>query len=314
MTPKAVAILLKDTFWEWFDDNVQRHGAALAYYTIFSLAPLLIIAIAIAGLAFGQEAAQGQIMDQIKSLLGEDGAKAVQTMIENARQPAAGIVATIFGIIMLLFGATGAFAQLQESLNAIWGVAPKPGRGILGVVKDRFMSFAMVVGIGFLLLVSLLLSAALAALGKFFSHLLPVPEGVLHALTFLISFLVITLLFAMMYKVLPDVKIAWRDVWIGAAMTALLFTLGKFLIGLYLGKSGVASAYGAAGSLVLILLWVYYSSQILLFGAELTYAFANKYGSRIEPAENAVLIDKEIRAEAEQGIPVTESGSGASSR
>lgn len=314
MTPKAVAILLKDTFWEWFDDNVQRHGAALAYYTVFSLAPLLIIAIAIAGLAFGQEAAQGQIMDQIKSLLGVEGAKAVQTMIENAREPGAGIVATIFGIIMLVFGATGAFAQLQESLNAIWGVAPKPGRGILGVVKDRFMSFAMVVGIGFLLLVSLLLSAALAALGKFFSHLLPVPEGVLHALNFLLSFLVITLLFAMMYKVLPDVKIVWRDVWIGAAMTALLFTLGKFLIGLYLGKSGVASAYGAAGSLVLILLWVYYSSQILLFGAELTYAYANKYGSRIEPAENAVLIDKEIRAEAEQGSPVTESGARASSR
>ena len=206
---------------------------------------------------------------------------------------------------LLGFGATGAFAQLQDALNTIWGVVPKPGRGVLGILQDRLFSFMLVIGIGFLLLVSLVLSAALAALGKFFGYLLPVPEAILHIVNFVLSFGVITLLFAMMYKILPDVKIGWSDVWIGAAMTALLFSVGKFLIGLYLGKSGVASAYGAAGSLVVILLWVYYSSQILLFGAEFTFVYANKYGSHIEPSDNAVLINKQIRAEAEQGIPAT---------
>ena len=302
---RGVWMLLRDSFYAWLDDNVQRLGAALAYYTVFSLAPLLIIVIAIAGLAFGQEAAQGQIMSQIEGLLGEEGAKATQAMIENARQPTAGLVAGLLGIIMLVFGATGAFAQLQDALNTIWGVTPKPGRGVLGILQDRLFSFMLVIGIGFLLLVSLVLSAALAALGKFFGYLLPVPEAILHIVNFVLSFGVITLLFAMMYKILPDVKIGWSDVWIGAAMTALLFSVGKFLIGLYLGKSGVASAYGAAGSLVVILLWVYYSSQILLFGAEFTFVYANKYGSHIEPSDNAVLINKQIRAEAEQGIPAT---------
>jgi membrane protein len=299
----AIAALFKQTFLEWFDDNVQRLGAALAYYTIFSLAPLLIIVIAIAGLGFGQQTAQSEILAQLRSLLGDEGAKATQAMIENAQRPATGLLATLIGIVMLLIGATGVFGQLQEALNTIWGVMPKPGWGIKRMIKDRFLSFVMVLGIGFLLLVSLVLSAGLAALGKFFNYLLPVPEGVLQLLNFLVSFGVITLLFAMIYKVLPDVKIGWSDVWIGAAMTALLFTLGKSLIGLYLGKSGVASAYGAAGSLVIILLWVYYSSQILLFGAEFTFVYANKYGGRIVPADNAMLINKEIRAEAEQGIP-----------
>lgn len=302
---RAIGMLFKETFFEWLDDNVQRLGAALAYYTVFSLAPLLIIAIAIAGLAFGQEAAQGQIIGQVEDLLGEQGAKAIQGMIESARQPTAGIVASLLGIIMLLFGATGAFAQLQDALNTIWGVTPKPRRGVIGILKDRLLSFLMVIGVGFLLLVSLVLSAGLAALGKFFGNLLPVPEAILQIVNFIVSFGVITLLFGMMYKILPDVKIGWSDVWIGAAMTALLFSVGKFLIGLYLGKSGVASAYGAAGSLVLILLWVYYSSQILLFGAEFTFVYANKYGSRIEPSDNAVLINKQIRVEAEQGIPAT---------
>lgn len=305
MKAQALAGLLRDAFYAWLEDNVERLGAALAYYTVFSLAPLLIIAIAIAGFAFGQEAAQGQIMSEIGGLLGEEGAKATQAMIESARQPTAGIVASLLGVILLVFGATGAFAQLQDALNTIWGVTPKPGRGVLGILKDRLWSFMLVIGIGFLLLVSLVLSAGLAALGKFFGHLLPVPETILQIVNFIISFGVITLLFAMMYKILPDVKIGWSDVWIGAAMTALLFSIGKFLIGLYLGKSGVASAYGAAGSLVIILLWVYYSSQIVLFGAEFTFVYANKFGSRIEPAENAVLINKQIRAEADQGIPAT---------
>ncbi|MEP6600803.1 MAG: YhjD/YihY/BrkB family envelope integrity protein, partial [Nitrospirota bacterium] len=196
---RGVWMLLREAFYAWLDDNVQRLGAALAYYTVFSLAPLLIIAIAIAGLAFGQEAAQGQIMSQIEDLLGEQGAKATQAMIESARQPIAGLVASLLGVIMLVFGATGAFAQLQDALNTIWGVAPKPGRGVLGILKDRLFSFMLVIGIGFLLLVSLVLSAALAALGKFFGYLLPVPEVVLQIVNFVLSFGVITLLFAMMY-------------------------------------------------------------------------------------------------------------------
>ena len=283
----------RDAVDEWLHDNVQRLGAALAYYTIFSLAPLLIIAIAISSVLFGQEAAQGHIFNQIQSLIGEDGARAIQTMVENARnRPHSGRLATVIGIIMLIVGATGLFAQLQESLNTIWGVVTKPGRGLLGVIRDRFLSFMLVLGSGFLLLVSLLLSAGLAAMGKFFQHLLPVPAGVLETVNLLVSFCVIAVLFAMIFKLLPDVKIAWSDVWIGAGMTSLLFSLGKSLIGIYLGQTGIASAYGAAGSLVIILIWVYYSAQIFLFGAELTYVYANRYGTRIVPSENAMCVNK----------------------
>ena len=291
---KAIWALLRDAFYAWMDDKAPAMGAALAYYTVFALAPLLIIVIAIAGLVFGREAAQGHILGQVSGLIGVEGGRAVQAMLESARQPGPGIMAGGIGLILLIIASTGVFVQLQDSLNTIWRVVAKPGRGIWGILRDRFLSFLMVLVAGFLLLVSLVLSAALAALGKFFSYLLPVPETVLQGVNFLLSFAVITLLFAMIYKILPDAKISWSDVWIGAAVTSLLFSLGKFMIGLYLGKSSVGSAYGAAGSLVIILVWVYYSAQILLYGAEFTSVYAIKYGSRIVPTENAVFLNEAL--------------------
>ena len=279
MNARTIWTLLKETFSEWSEDKASRLAAALAYYTIFSLAPLLIIAIAVAGLVFGQEAAQGELVAQIQGLVGQEGAKLIETMIQSASKPTSGIIATAIAIATILFGASGLFGQLQDALNTIWEVKPKPERSILGMVKDRFLSFTMVLGIGFLLLVSLIISAVLSALNPYLTDLLPGSIYLIQILNVVISFGVITLLFAMIYKVLPDVKIAWGDVWIGAAVTSLLFTLGKFLIGLYLGNSSAGSAYGAAGSLVVLLLWVYYSAQILLFGAEFTQVYAKRRGS-----------------------------------
>ena len=289
--------VLKQTGAEWIDDRVPRLGAALAYYTVFSIVPLLVIIIAIVGLVFGEEAAQGQIFDQIAAMVGDKSASALQEMIQRADEPSTGVISTVIAVATLLFGATGVFSELQDSLNTIWGVQPKEGRGVWGILQDRFLSFMAILGTGFLLLVSLVLNAALSAFGKWFGGWLPAPEFVLQALDFIISLSVITGLFAMMFKLLPDAKIAWRDVAVGAALTALLFTVGKFGIGLYLGKSDVGTAYGAAGSLVVVLVWVYYSTQILLFGAEFTQVYANTYGSLIRPAENAVAT-KEQTAEA----------------
>ena len=279
--------LLKSTYAKWNEDHAQGLGAALAYYTVFSLAPLLMIVIAIAGLVFGQEAAQGQIMGQIQGLVGEDSAKAIQSMIEEARKPAAGILATVIATVMLLFGATGVFAQLQESLNIIWKVEPQPGEGLWKMLKDRFLSLMAVLGTGFLLLISLVISAGLSAVGATLAHVLPGPEYVLQILNVLISFAVVTLLFAMIYKLLPDTPVQWGDVWIGASITSLLFTIGKFFIGLYLGKSDVGVAYGAAGSLVVILIWVYYASQIFLFGAEFTAVYAKSRETQRAPTPHA---------------------------
>jgi len=259
-----IGSLLKSLVADWWEDNAPRLGAALAYYTLFSLSPLLVIAVAIAGLIFGREAAQGHIVAQIEGLVGHDGAVAVQAMIESARKPATGIAASLVGLLTLLAGATGLFGELQAALNTIWEVPAQPGHGIIGVLKNRFLSFAMVLGMGFLLLVSLLVSAELAATGHLVGGLFPAMASLAQILNFLVSILVTTLLFAMIYKYLPNVAIAWKDVWIGATATALLFTAGKFLIGLYLGTSGVTSAYGAASSLVIILMWVYYSAQIFL--------------------------------------------------
>jgi membrane protein len=281
--------LLKKTASEWMEDDAPSLGAALAYYTVFSLAPLLIIAIAIAGLVFGQEAAQGQIFEQLKSLLGEATGKAMQDLVQSANaKPATGVAAALIGVVTLLFGASGVFGQLQTSLNAIWNVQPKPGRGILGIVQDRILSFGFILVVGFLLLVSLLLTAAIALVAQWLGGVFPGTETLAHILNFVLSLALITLLFAMIFKFLPDAKIAWHDVWIGAFITALLFTIGKFALGLYLGKSSVASSYGVAGSLIVLLLWVYYSSQILFFGAEFTQVYANRFGSRVAPADNAV--------------------------
>jgi membrane protein len=286
--------LLKQTGKEWSEDKVPRLGAALAYYTVFAIAPLLIIAIAIAGLVFTKSNVQDQVIAQLRTLMSDDAAGAIQEMLKNAGQPKAGIIATIIGIVTLLFGASGVFGQLKDAMNTIWGVQPRPGRGIMGIIKDRFLSFTMVLGIGFMLLVSLMVSAALAAVQKFIFG-----DGtgiVLQIVNFIVSFGVITLLFAVIYKVLPDVKIAWRDVWIGAAFTALLFVIGKFAIGAYLGRSSTTSTFGAFGSLVVILLWVYYSAQILFFGAEFTQVYANQYGSNVVADEDAIPVTEEARA------------------
>ena len=247
--------LLKKTASEWMEDDAPTLGAALAYYTVFSLAPLLTIAIAIAGFFFGKEAAQGQIFDELRGLIGEETGKAVQEMVQSANaQPTVGIVATIVSVVMLLFGASGVFGQLQASLNRIWEVKPKPGRGVLGILRDRFLSFGFTLVVGFLLLVSLVLTAAIALVADWMGGLMPGSETVAQLLNLILSLALITLLFGMMFKFLPDAKIAWHDVWIGAFLTALLFTVGKFALGLYLGKSSVASSYGAAGSLIVLLL------------------------------------------------------------
>jgi membrane protein len=275
-----IGSFLKTVFADWWEDNAPRLGAALAYYTLFALAPLLIIAVAVAGLIFGQQAAQGHVMAQIEGLMGHNGATAVQGMLEGARKPTSGIIASVFGLFTLLLGATGLFGELQAALNTIWEVPDRPGNGFLGILRNRFLSFTMVLGMGFLLLVSLLISAALAAAGHFMGGMFPTVAIAGQLVNFLVSILVTTMLFAMIYKYLPNVAIAWNDVWVGAAVTALLFTAGKFLIGLYLGTSGIASAYGAASSLVIVLIWVYYSAQIFLLGAEFTQIYASRWGSR----------------------------------
>jgi membrane protein len=289
--PRTFWSLIKEAVNDWSHDRAPRLGAALAYYTVFSLVPFLVVIIALIGMVFGEDAARSAILSQIATLVGEQSAAAIKDLIQRAEQPSTGLIATGLAVVTLLFGASGVFGQLQDALNTVWGIEPKEGRGIWGFVKDRFLSFVAVLGTGFLLLVSLILSSALAAIGDWFSGLLPLPETVLHLLNFALSFAVITGLFALIFKILPDAKVAWKDVRVGAVLTAGLFTVGKYALGLYLGKSNVASAYGAAGSLVLILLWVYYSAQILLFGAEFTQVYANRFGEHIIPAPGAQVAD-----------------------
>ncbi|MCF6159397.1 MAG: YihY/virulence factor BrkB family protein [wastewater metagenome] len=295
---------IKTVFSEFSEDKALRLAAAMAYYTVFSLAPLLVIAIAIIGFVFGKEAAQGKIIEQFRDLVGESGARVVQTMIVNAAQQKSGIIAAIAGTAALLFGAGGFFVQLQDALNTIWEVVPRPSRGIMNRVRERSLSLTLVLGTGFLLLVSLILTAGLKAFGGLLTGLFPGTAYILPIANFAISFGMITLLFVMIFKILPDVKIAWSDVWIGAVVTALLFTIGKYFIGIYLGQSSTASVYGAAGSLVIILLWLYYSSIILLLGAEFTQVYANKYGSHVTPARYAMFITEHMREQ--QGMPHTE--------
>ena len=298
----SIWYLIKTTGMDWWEDNAPRLGAALAFYTMLSLAPLLLIIISIAGLFWGEDAARGQLLTQASELVGEQGEAAIETMIANSQDTETGTLSAILGFLTLLIGATGLFGQLQDALNTIWEVQPKSGRGIWGMLRDRFLSFAMVLGICFLLLVSLVVSAALAAVNTFFEERLPDMAPIaLQAGHLLLSLIVFTLLFAMMFKLLPDVEMAWSDVWIGAFITSVLFIIGKFAIGLYVGASGFSSTYGAAGSLVVLLVWVYYSAQILFLGAEFTQVYANKFGSKTAPAENAVRVTDESRAQ--QGIP-----------
>lgn len=280
--------LLKQTVAEWQRDKVSRLAAALAYYTTFSLAPILVIAIAVASFLFEQSTVQTRIVEQLQGLLGDNGAELVKEMLTSRQtQSDNGIWATVISVVLLVAGASGLFVQLQDALNTVWNVMPKKDEGIAKLVRDRLLSFGMVLVIGFLLLVSLMLSAGLSAVSGLFGDVLPGFAWGWQLLNTAVSFGVITLLFGLIYKILPDAKISWGDVWIGAALTAVLFTIGKALIGFYLGNSSVASAYGAAGSFVVLLLWIYYSAQILLFGAEFTQVYANRFGSHIRPDDHA---------------------------
>jgi membrane protein len=275
-------MLFKAAIKGWMDDYAPSMGAALSYYTLFSLAPLLIIVIAVAGMLFGRDAAQAEIIAQLHALVGAKGATAIEGMLEAVREPAQGVVATIVGVVTLLIGATAVFAELQSALDRVWEVPEKKKpSGIWGLVRTRLLSFGLVLGLGFVLVVSLVASAALAAMGKWWGGWFQGWELVLQVLNFAVSFGIFTLFFAMIYKLMPSVKISWRDVWTGAVVTAILFTVGKLLIGLYLGNSSLASGYGAAGSVVVLVAWVYYSAQIFLLGAEYTWVYAHSHGSRV---------------------------------
>ncbi|HSO40217.1 MAG TPA: YihY/virulence factor BrkB family protein [Labilithrix sp.] len=278
MKPGHVLGLLKQTVNEWLDDRGFTRSASLSYYTIFSIAPLLLIAVAVAGFVFGKDAVSGQLRQELQGIVGDEGATAIQEMMKSASKPGRGIIASILGFAMLIIGATGAFVELQDTLNDMWGVDKNKTSGIIGFLRARVLSLAMVVVIAFLLLVSLVVSTALSALGSYSASALPGWELALQIGNLVFSFVVITVLFAAMYKVLPNVKIAWRDVWLGAAFTSVLFSVGKLLIGLYLGKTSASSSYGAAGSFAVLLLWINFSSMILFFGAEFTQVFARSRG------------------------------------
>jgi membrane protein len=298
LDPKQVWPLVKQAFKGWSDDRAASMGAALSYYTVFSIAPLLLIVISVAGLVFGEEAARGAIVAQLQGLLGEQSAQTIESVVEATNKPAKGALGTIVGLLLLLVGATTVFAELQDALDRIWHAPDrKQVSGLWAWLQSRILSFGMILGIGFLLLVSLVVSAVLAAFGDWWGGFMGGWDTLAQVLNFAFSFALVTVMFAVIYKFMPHVKIEWHDVWIGAAVTALLFTIGKHLIGLYIGKSGVTSTFGAAGSLVVLLLWVYYSAQIFLLGAEFTWAYAHSHGSMREAAPQA--------AKAADGKPIT---------
>jgi len=280
MTLRALPGLFQETYNAWSADEAMRLGASLAYYTVFSLAPFLIVVIAVAGLMLGREAAQGRIIDQVQGLIGREGAEAVSALIVQASRPASSTLATVLGTLAILLGATAVFSELQSGLNKIWKVPAPPGWGVVFRLRARFRSFALVLGIGFLLMVSLVLGAVITAVGEWVTGFVPALKVALAGVHFGLSFVMTAILFAMIFKLLPDTWIAWSDVWIGAAATSLFFTLGQAAIAIYLGQSTIGSVYGAAGSLVVILVWVYYSSQVLFFGAEFTQIYACRFGSR----------------------------------
>jgi membrane protein len=277
--------VLKEAAAEWSQDNATRLAAALAYYALFSIAPLLLIAISVAGLVFGREAAEGEIFRQLHDLVGPQGAAAVQDVVRNANRTDQGVLASVVGLVLILFGASGVMGELKSALNTIWDIPPRAHSNVWTMIRDRFFSLTMVLAVGFLLMVSLVVSAVVSALGRYLEVYFAGSEVMLQSLNFVASLAVITLLFMLIFRYVPDTRIAWRHALPGAAATALLFTIGKFVIGLYLGKSSFTSTYGAAGSLVVFLAWVYYSAQILFFGAELTQVYVNEYGSRILPLD-----------------------------
>jgi membrane protein len=279
VTARAVWVLIKETASKWNDISAPRLAAALAYYTMLSIAPLLVLSIAIAGLVFGPQAAEGRIISELEGIVGYHCGAAIQELLAHARHLSSGVTPLLVSTLLFGYGASRVFAELRDSLNLVWGLKTT-GPGVMGIIRNRLASFVIVIGVGFLLLVSLLFSTAIAAAGELFGGMLPLPEVVLDAVNVAVSFVTLTTLFALLYKVIPEVRIEWRDVWIGAAVTSALFSLGKLLIGLYLGKAGVESAYGAAGSMVAFLIWVYYSAQIFFLGAEFTCAFSERHGSR----------------------------------
>ena len=286
----------KETAAAWLEDDASRLAASLAFYTLLSLAPLVIIAVSVAGLLLGTEAARGQIAGELSSVVGPSAAQGIQAVVASARSQASGAVGTLIGLVTLFIGASGVFGELQHALNAIWEVRAKPGRGWVGQLRDRFLSFTMVLGVAFLLLVSLLLSAALSALGHAMTTGLPGGELFWQAVNFAFSLAMVTGLFALIFKLVPDVLIRWSDVWVGAFVTALLFTIGKSLLGIYLGHASIGSSYGAAGSLVVLVIWVYYSAQILFLGAEFTQVQAHRRGHTIRPSHNAEAFQRDAKA------------------
>jgi membrane protein len=294
--------LISQTFNEWVEDKAERLGASLAYYAAFSIAPLLIIVVSIVSFFYSGDTL-AQIQHQIASIAGQNAAEAIVATVRGIKSQGGSVLATVISVITLFIGATGVFTALQDAMNTIWEVTPRPRRVWSEVLRTRFLSFALVIAICFLLLVSLVISAALAAISAYFQSLLPITGSFWPLIDFAVSFGTTTLLFAMIYKILPDVHIGWSDVWIGAAATAVLFAIGKIVIGLYLGRSTFASAYGAAGSVLVILAWVYYSSQILFLGAEFTQVYANRYGKHLRPSRGAMFLGEEARIN--QGIPHT---------
>jgi len=286
--------LLKLTVQEWLQDKAPQLGAALAYYTVFSLAPLILVLLAIVGAIFRDDPAGAwtKLTEQMSYFLDKSAVQMVENIAEKASQPGKSTLATIIGVTLALFGASGVFGQLQDALNTVWGVKAKPGLGIWGFLRTRFLSFAMVAGVCFLLLVSLAIEALLKGFSHYIQSVMPGGLTIAVSVYLIFDFAVITTLFAMIFKILPDVKTRWRDMWVGAVMTAVFFLIGKWALGLYLGSGTAASAYGAAGSLITLLLWIYYSSQILLFGAEFTQVYASEFGSPIEPDKYAVRIEQ----------------------
>ncbi len=296
-TVTSLPRLWKSALIAWIDDFAPSMGAALAYYTLFSLAPLLLLVISIAGLVFGADAARGQIQAQLGTLVGTDGAAAIEGLLKSASHPARSVAASIVATVTLIVGATSIFAELQSDLDRIWRVpeASRPS-GIMGLLRTRLLSFGLIVSIGFLLLVSLVVSAGLTALGNWWGPMFAGWAATLQVVNQLVSFVFITVLFALMYRILPTVFVGWQDVWLGSAVTALLFTGGKYAIGLYLGTAGVASEFGAAGSIVLLLVWVFYSAQIFLLGAEFTWVYSHCRGSRV--AEGPVTTPSPVRVQS----------------
>ena len=278
--------LVKETFKQWQQDKASRLAAALAYYTVFSISPLLVIAIAIAGVFFGQSEAKQQVVEQLSTLLGPEAITPIVNALNNISQPKIRGIASLISIGVLFIGASGIFAQLQDALNTVWNVQPKPGQSIWAFIRKRVSSFIMVVAIGFLLILSLILSAAVSTISKYRLDFLPGSAILWENLDFIMSLGLMTFLFGLMFKYVPDAKITWKDVWVGAVITAVLFLLGKFLLGLYISKGSLGSAYGAAGSLIIFLAWVYYSAQIILLGAEFTQVYAQMYGSKIRASED----------------------------